>query len=111
MVRLAIAIARRVLNREIATDPAAILGLVRSGLDRVTAREVFRLRLSVSDAAVVRQNRARLELPDSVEIVPDASLTAGSAVFETARGELDASVGTQIDEIERGFADVLRRRA
>ena len=38
-------------------------------------------------------------------------LTQGSAVFETSRGELDASVDTQLAEIERGLTDVLERRS
>jgi flagellar biosynthesis/type III secretory pathway protein FliH len=31
-------------------------------------------------------------------------------VFETARGNLDASVESQLGEIERGLADILRRQ-
>jgi flagellar assembly protein FliH len=110
MVQLAVAIARRVLRREIATDPEAILGLVRAGIDKVNTREMHRLRLAPVDADFVRQNRERLDLPQSVEIQADASLQPGGAVFETTRGELDASVSTQLEEIERGFADVMLRR-
>jgi flagellar assembly protein FliH len=66
--------------------------------------------MTPGDVAVLQENRARLEIPASVEIVADASLLAGSAVFETSRGEMDASIGTQLAEIERGFADVMRRR-
>jgi flagellar assembly protein FliH len=109
-VNLAIAIARRVLQREIFMDPEAILGLVRSGFDRVNARELHRLRLAPGEAAVVQQNRAMLGLPAGVEIAPDPSLPAGSAIFETSRGELDASATTQLDEIQRGFADLVQRR-
>jgi flagellar assembly protein FliH len=110
MVRLAVAIARRVLHREISTDPEAILGLIRAGLDRLQAREKFRLRLAAADAAVVREHRGRLGLPDSIEIAADNTLTAGSAVFETERGEMDASLAAQLEEIEHGLTDVLRRR-
>ncbi|MEO8096868.1 MAG: FliH/SctL family protein [Acidobacteriota bacterium] len=111
MVRLALTIARRVLHREIATDPEAILGLVRAGLDRLTAREIHKLRLSPPDAAIALQNRAALNLPAAVEIVADATLAAGGAIFETSRGELDMSAQTQLEEIDRGFADVMHRRA
>jgi flagellar assembly protein FliH len=110
MVQLSIAIARRILNREIATDPEAILGLVRSALDRVSARETHRIRLSPPDAHVVTQHRASLNLPPSVEITGDPSLPAGSAIFETSRGELDASAHTQLEEIQRGFTDLVARR-
>jgi len=109
-VRLAIAIARRILHRELSTDPEAILGLVMAASQKLTARETHRLRVSPSDAAAIQEHRSRLELPPALEIVSDASLSPGSAIFETSRGELDASIGTQLAEIDRGFADIVRRR-
>jgi flagellar assembly protein FliH len=110
-VRLAIAIARRVLHRELMTDPDAILGLVIAAFQKLNARETHRLRVSPSDAAAIQENRSRMELPPGLEISPDASLAPGSAVFETSRGELDASIGTQLAEIDRGFADLVRKQA
>jgi flagellar assembly protein FliH len=110
-VKLAIAIARRVLYRELATDPEAILGLVMSAFQKLNAREAHRLRVSPGDAAMLVEYRSRMELPAAVEILGDASLGPGSVVFETARGELDATVNTQLAEIERGLADITRRHA
>jgi flagellar assembly protein FliH len=46
-----------------------------------------------------------------VEVIADASREPGAVVFETERGNLDASVDAQLREIERGLADCLRRRA
>jgi flagellar assembly protein FliH len=109
-VALALAVARRVLYREVASDPEAILGLVKAALQKCDARETLRLRVSPQDAETIREHRARLNLTPGVEIVADANLARGSAIFETSRGELDASVDTQLAEIERGFADVLKRR-
>ncbi len=71
-VKLAIAIARRVLNREIATDPEAILGLVMAAFSKLNARETQRLRIAPVDAPAIQENRARLALPASLEIVADA---------------------------------------
>ncbi len=45
-VKLAIAIGRRVLHRELATDPEAILGLVIAAFQKLNARETQRLRIS-----------------------------------------------------------------
>lgn len=111
LVKLAIAIARRTLHREIQTDPEAILGLVRSAFDRLDARETHQLRLASSEASIVEQHRGSLGLPERLKIIADPSLPAGSAIFETSRGEMDASVMTQLDEIERGFADLVKRRS
>lgn len=110
-VKLAIAIAKRVLHRELATDPEAILGLVMAAFKKLNSRETHTLRLSAQDAALAERYRPRLEMPPAVQIVADSSLTAGSVIFETERGELDASVDTQLAEIDRGFADIMLRRA
>jgi flagellar assembly protein FliH len=110
-VKLAIAIARRVLHRELATDPEAILGLVIAAFQKLNARETHRLRLSPADAGMLQQYREQLDLPPGLEILSDSTLPTGSAIFETSRGDLDASVNTQLAEIDRGFADVIRRRS
>lgn len=109
-MKLAIAIARRVLYRELSTDPEAILGLVKAAFDKLNARETHRLRLSPSDAALVGEQRAKLQIPPGLEIVADRSLMPGSAIFETSRGDLDASVDTQLAEIDRGLTDILKRQ-
>ncbi|HVO97572.1 MAG TPA: FliH/SctL family protein [Bryobacteraceae bacterium] len=109
-VKLAVAIARRVIYRELSADPEAILGLVKAAFGKLSARETHRVRMAPSDAAVLESHRAKLQIPPGLEIAADNSLPPGSAVFETTRGELDASVDTQLAEIDRGLADVLRRR-
>jgi flagellar assembly protein FliH len=109
-VKLAIAIARRVLYRELATDPDAILGLVKAAFGKLNARETHRLRVSPADAAVIQEHRAKLQIPPALEIASDGSLTPGSAIFETSRGDLDASIETQLSEIDRGLTDALSRR-
>ncbi len=109
-VKLAVAIARRVLYRELSADPEAILGLVKAAFSKLNARETHRLRMAPTDAALVEAHRAKLQIPPGLELAADNSLPPGSAVFETLRGELDASVDTQLAEIDRGLADVLRRR-
>ena len=110
MVRLAIAIARRVLHREMSADPEAILGVVKAAFARLNAREIHRLRISPQDAQIIGEHRSALHFPAGLEVASDGSLVAGCVVFETARGELDASVDTQLAEIDRGLTDILRRR-
>jgi len=109
-VKLALAIARRVLHRELSADPEAVLGLVKAAFQKLSARETHRLRVAPQDAAVIEEHRTRLHLPADLEVASDASLPRGSAVFETSRGELDASVDTQIAEIEHGLTDLIRRQ-
>jgi flagellar assembly protein FliH len=109
LVKLAIAIARRVLHRELSTDPEVILGLVKAAGTRLNSREIRRLRLSPAFFPVVAAHRGTLDLPPGLGIESDESLPPNSVVFETSRGEVDASIQTQLGEIERGLADIVRR--
>ena len=106
VVQLALAIARRILHRELAVDPEALHGLVRVALAKLDAREIARVRVNPSHVPLLR---AALEQAGSpAQVVDDPAQPPGAVVFETSRGNLDASVETQLQEIGRGLADRLR---
>jgi len=110
MLQLALAIARRVLRRELAVDPEALHGLVLAALEKLERQELSRLRVHPSQADAVSKVLLQAGGP-AVEVAPDPTLDRGAAIFETSRGSLDASIETQLREIERGLADCLRRQA
>lgn len=107
VVRLSLGVARRILHREISIDPDALLGVIRVALGKFESRELHRVLVSEQDHGAVSAALQSLRLPRRVEVIADASLERGAALFETVKGTLDASVDTQLDEIERGFLDVL----
>lgn len=110
LVRLALAIARRVLRRELAVDADAIHGLVLGALERLQSQEICRVRVHPAHEAAVNACLRGVALSAPIEVLADPSREPGSVVFETGRGSLDASVESQLQEIERGLADRLRRR-
>ncbi len=109
-LQLALAIARRVLRRELSVDPEALHGLVLAALEKVDAREICRVRLHPSQSAAVSAWLRQAAAGQTIEVVADPGCEPGAAVFETERGDLDASIETQLQEIERGLADCLRRQ-
>jgi flagellar assembly protein FliH len=111
VVQLALAIARRVLRREIGADPDALRGLVVAALEKLQGQEISRVKVHPSHAAMVKASLQQLSSGGMVEVLSDSSRELGSVVFETARGNLDASVDTQLQEIERGLTDRLRRQS
>ena len=108
-VRLSLAIARKVLRRECTVDPGALAGLVRVALDKANARDVLRIRTAPQDAPDLSARLSSLGLPSLVEVVADSGLERGSVLLDTNQGQVDASVETQLREIERGLADALER--
>jgi flagellar assembly protein FliH len=109
LVKLAIAIARRVLHRELTLDPESIEGLIRVALEKLEAREVCRVRVHPDQEATIRNSLERFSNSQKVELISDPSLQCGDVLFETAHGDLNGSVEAQLQEIERGLADRLQR--
>lgn len=110
MVKLSLAIARKVLKRELTVDPAALQGVVKAALETLNAGEVYRIRLAAPDAAALDRHIQSMGLPQAIEVIADPALERGTVLFETARGMVDAGVQTQLGEIERGFADLADAR-
>jgi flagellar assembly protein FliH len=108
-VLLAIAIARRVLRRELTVDPAAIQGLVRAALERLQSQEGCRVRMHPDYVPALRASIEELGMGAKVEVIEDPAQEPGAAVFEMPRGNLDASIDSQLREIERGLADRFER--
>ncbi len=109
LLKLSIAIARRVLHRELTLDPDSIAGVIRVALEKLDSKELYRVRTHPDQEEAVRNTLARLGGTRQVETVPDPSLQSGDVLFETPQGALDASIESQLREVERGFADRLGR--
>jgi flagellar assembly protein FliH len=111
MVRLSLAIARRILRREMSVDPGAMHGLVLGALEKLQSQEIHRVRVHPTRAAAVEACLRQNVPAASIEVVGDPSREPGTVVFETSRGNLDASIDCQLQEIERGLADRLNRHS
>jgi len=108
LLKLAIAVARRVIHRELTLDPGSIEGLIRVALEKLESRELCRVRVHPNQEPVIRTLLARFSAAP-VELIPDGTLQSGDVLFETAHGTLDGSIEAQLQEIERGFADRMSR--
>jgi flagellar assembly protein FliH len=109
LLKLAISIARRVLHRELTLEPESIEGLIRVALEKLQSRDLCRIRVHPDQENAIRNALERFSNSQKVELVTDSSMQCGDVIFETAHGNLDASIESQLREIERGFADRLRR--
>ncbi|MGJ5817838.1 FliH/SctL family protein [Paludibaculum fermentans] len=110
VVTLALAMARRVLRRQIVIDEEALLGLVKAAFENVSLREVTEVRVHPQFVARLQGHLSRIGAPEVIRIQGDPGLEIGGVIVETGRGSLDASIETQMDEIARGLSDVLALR-
>lgn len=106
VVRLALAIAERILQREAQIDPLLLAGVVRVALGRLAESTAVRLRVPAQDHELwAEMLRLMPGLQPRPEVVSDERLQTTDAVLEADIGSVDLSVRAQIGEIERGFFD------
>ena len=109
VVKLALAIAARVLHREVKLDPLLLTGVVRVALEKVAEDSATVLRVPV-DAVEMWREVFDASPESSLQIVGDERLAAGECVLETNVGRVELGVSAQLEEIERGFFDLIQQR-
>ncbi len=101
LVQLAIAIARRVLQREVSVDQELTAALAHIALERLGSAAPATVRLHPDDYASVSAGQGATLGGRQVEIVPDPSVSRGGCLVESEFGFIDASVDAQVNEIAR----------
>lgn len=103
-VRLACAIAERVVRREIARTPEITLQLVREALELANGSARLRLHLNPQDHATLAGQVAALvaclQHLAPAEIVADPKISPGGCRVTTEFGSIDQQIETQLARIE-----------
>lgn len=105
VVELALAIARKVIQREASIDHDLLIAMARVALDRLADTATASIRLHPEDhAAVVGRSTAALTAAGhAVEIAADPAVRRGSCVVRSDVGSIDVGVGAQLDELTRAL--------
>ena len=104
-VALVIASVEAILGEQIRIDPALVLDTVERALKRAGSQNVLRIRVNPEDRDLVD---ARLvervgEVAASWKVTADGAITVGGCIVDTERGEVDARLDVQLEEIARVF--------
>lgn len=106
VVNLALLIAKRILHREIATDPGALAALARVVFERMARAESYTLTIHPQFLAGIQSALSGAQSA-KVKIDADSGCVPGTFLIRSAEGSIDASIDTQLEEISRGLADRL----
>lgn len=100
VVELSLAIAKKVLQREVSLDHDLLLAMARVALDRLSDMSSASIRLHPEDYAGVMLGRGPSPVTThGVQIVADAAVRRGGCVVQSEFGSVDIGVATQIDEL------------
>lgn len=102
---LAYRIGQILLKKELSADPAAFRGNLQAALKAAARTGRFRVRLHPEDLATLETGfeefKPFLPAGDAFEWVGDETVGKGGAVVETAAGDVDATIATQLAQIEQ----------
>ena len=112
IVTLAIAIARRVVAREIDLDEGAVLARSREAIRKIIGVEKIKIHVNPSDEEYIRGHRNELSTyADSVKeivIEADSKVERGGCVIESELGNIDARVSTRFELIEESLLGLIK---
>jgi flagellar assembly protein FliH len=97
---LALTVGKQMVRRELRTDPAQIIGVIRESVGRLpaAARDV-RVHLHPEDAAVVRELLAQPSSERAWSIVEDPALARGGCIVKTDVSQIDARLDARLNAV------------
>lgn len=100
LLSLAMAIARQLVRRELKTDPAQVIAIIRETVSLLpaSARDV-RVHLHPEDATIVRERLAATTSDRAWTILEDPVMTRGGCKVTTDNALIDARIETRLNEV------------
>jgi len=103
VVELAVAVAERIVQREVRIDPEFVQRTVRKALDHLLDRERVVVRLNPKDLEGLRAEKVKLlEEFDGIReitVQSDAAVGPGGCIVETGLLQVDARIEAQLEQI------------
>ncbi len=103
MVQLALAIARRLVHREVSIDHDLLIAMARVALERLGESAQVTVRLSPEEFEATSAVRSAQWTGTHVTVVADARVGRGGCRVESEFGVMEAGVDGQIHEIARAL--------
>jgi flagellar assembly protein FliH len=106
VVKLALAIAARILRREAQMDPLLLTGAVRVALGQLAASTVAHLVVPLAEYELWKEAMSHApNLAVKPSVVAGDGMRLGECIIKTDLGSVDLGIRSQLGEIERGFFD------
>lgn len=111
IVEIAIAIAKKVIHRELENNPEYILDIVKAALNKASDAEELTLRVNPLDHDLVSANQDQLGTSamgiQKLRVKSDATVNSGGCVIDTPLGTVDGRIERQVGEIEQSLMEVI----
>jgi flagellar assembly protein FliH len=103
LINLAIAMAERIIRREVKCEPEVLLIMARVAIERLGERAAAVVHLHPADHEAVMQ--AVPGRVGSLQLVADPAVARGGCLIRSEAGLIDAGIDAQIRELSRALLD------
>ena len=107
LVELAVAIAERVIKRQVMIDPQVLVANLREALALTGRQKQLRVAIHPSQCQVLAAAIPQLQMEwpaiGGAQIIEDESLTPGGCRVLTDHGQIDADLNAQLDRVIAGL--------
>ncbi|GFO53352.1 hypothetical protein GMSM_03590 [Geomonas sp. Red276] len=104
LLKLSVMIARKVMLRELSLDPGIMTALVQATVEQASAGGSVVVRLNPQEYTLLADSPQLVPLlreNPSLTLKPDPAVPPAGCLVETVRGNMDAGIDAQLDEIFR----------
>ncbi len=111
VAELALAIARKVICREVSTDKETVVCVAREALAKVDDPGNIKIKMNPADLQFINETKYRLSdlMADvnNVTLEAEENIQSGGCVIETDLGEIDARIEKQLQAVEESFRETM----
>lgn len=113
IVKLAMAIARKVVCNEIRVNKDTVVNVVKEAVEKVEGNEKVKVRLSCKDFQFIKSEKPaiidKIINIDNVGFEMDDSIPDGGCIIETESGDIDARIEKQFQAVEEAFESLSKK--
>jgi len=107
IVKLAMAIARKIVCNEIRINKNAVVNVVKEAVKKVDGSERVKVKLSIKDFQFINNEKPAIidKITNIINVgfEMDESISDGGCIIETESGDIDARIEKQFQAVEEAF--------
>jgi len=102
---LAFKIAEKIIGKQLESEPATIISIVKQAMQSVRASKQVTIRIHPDDAKILRANDEELQealgRQRVIDIMEDKKVHPGGCIIESEIGTVEAQLQTQLDRLKK----------
>ena len=111
ILEISVDIARKIIKKEVATDPQIVMNIIIDILKNVSKTEPkIMIKVHPAEVQFVKDNMPNavyeLGVEAKISVVGDENLQEGGCIFETSNGIVDASIDAQVEIIKKALKGI-----